>query len=94
MTDSGRSSEQHRFLRERLGTWIGPALFVLILLLPAPEGLSVAAWQTAGIGLWMAVWWMSEAVPIPITSLLPLILFPLLDIAPIREAASPYAKAP
>lgn len=92
VVDSGHPSDPHRFLRERLGTWIGPALFVLFLVVPAPDDLSVAAWQTAGIGLWMAIWWMTEAVPIPITSLLPLILFPLLDIAPIREAAEPYAN--
>lgn len=79
-------------LRETLGTWIGPLLFVLTLILPAPDGLTAAAWHTAGIGLWMATWWMSEAVPIPITSLLPILLFPVLDIAPIREAAAPYAN--
>ncbi len=88
----GSSYQRRQYVREKLGTWIGPGLFVLFMLIPAPEGLKSAAWQTAGIGLWMAVWWMSEAVPIPITSLLPLILFPLLDIAPIREAAAPYAN--
>jgi len=81
-----------RYLRETLGTWMGPVLFVAFLLLPAPGGLTAAAWHTAGIGIWMAIWWMSEAVPIPITSLLPLILFPVLGIAPIREAAEPYAN--
>jgi sodium-dependent dicarboxylate transporter 2/3/5 len=80
------------FRRERWGTWFGPALFLLSALIPAPEGLSHEAWLTAGAGLWMAVWWMSEAVPIPITSLLPIVLFPVLGIAPIGQAAAPYAN--
>ena len=84
--------ESPRYLRETLGTWVGPALFVLCWIVPAPEGLSVAAWHTAGVGLWMAIWWMSEAVPIPVTSLLPMVLFPVLGVAPIREAAAPYAN--
>lgn len=92
MDEKGQHIERRRFLRERLGTWIGPALFVLFLIVPAPAELNPEAWLTAGIGLWMAVWWMTEAVPIPITSLLPLILFPLLDIVSIREAAEPYAN--
>ena len=86
------SDTEHAYRRERWGTWIGPAIFVLFLLIPAPQGLEPAAWTTAGIGFWMAVWWMTEAVPIPITSLLPLILFPVLDIMPIRDAAAPYAN--
>lgn len=80
------------FRRERWGTWFGPLLFLLTVLTPAPEGLNPEAWLTAGAGLWMAVWWMSEAVPIPITSLLPIVLFPVLGIAPISQAAAPYAN--
>ena len=80
------------FRRERWGTWIGPACFLLFVLVPHPEGLTPAAWHTAGIGIWMAAWWMSEAVPIPITSLLPILLFPIMDIAPIKAAAEPYAN--
>lgn len=80
------------FRRERWGTWFGPLLFLLSVVIPAPEGLTHEAWLTAGAGLWMAVWWMSEAVPIPITSLLPIVLFPVLGVAPISEAASPYAN--
>ena len=74
------------------GLWAAPVLFILMLLLPAPEGLSAAAWHTAAIGLFMAIWWMTEAVPIPVTSLLPLILFPIFGVASIREAAQPYAS--
>nr|NIP82090.1 anion transporter [Gemmatimonadota bacterium]NIQ57742.1 anion transporter [Gemmatimonadota bacterium]NIU77903.1 anion transporter [Gammaproteobacteria bacterium]NIX47004.1 anion transporter [Gemmatimonadota bacterium]NIY11367.1 anion transporter [Gemmatimonadota bacterium] len=54
--------------------------------------MEVAAWRTAAVGLLMAVWWVTEAIPIPATALLPLVLFPLLEIAPVRDAAGPYAN--
>jgi len=40
----------------------------------------------------MAVWWITEALPIPVTALLPLVLFPVLGILPMAEAAAPYAN--
>jgi len=85
-------NDASRFLRERVGTWTGVIVFLLFLIVPHPESLSQEAWWTAGIGLWMAIWWMSEAIPIPVSSLLPLVLFPALSIAPIRDAAAPYAN--
>ena len=91
MIESGGHNEA-TFRRERWGAWFGPLLFLLTWVLPAPEGLGPEAWMTAGVGLWMAIWWMSEAVPIPITSLLPLVLFPVLGISSIRDAAEPYAN--
>lgn len=78
--------------RNIVGLLLGPILFGLILMLDAPEALSPAAWKTAGVALWMATWWMSEAVPIPITSLLPLVLFPVLGIASIKEASEPFSN--
>ncbi len=55
----------------------GPAAAFLVVLIPLP-GLEPAAQSTAAIAVWMAVWWMTEAVPIPVTSLLPLVAFPSL----------------
>jgi sodium-dependent dicarboxylate transporter 2/3/5 len=46
---------------------------------------------TAAMGVWMAVWWLSEAIPIYATALLPLVLSPLLGILPMQAAAAPYA---
>ena len=77
--------------RQRIGLALGPVLFVVMLLLPAPEGLSVAGWRTAAAAMLMAVWWITEALPIPATSLVPLVLFPLLGAGTIRETAAPYA---
>ena len=71
---------------------VGLAVFAALLLAPAPEGLPPAAWRTAAAALLMAIWWVSEAIPIPATSLIPLTLFPLLGIGTIQQAATPYAN--
>jgi len=78
--------------RQRLGLPLGLGLFLVVCLLPAPPGLAVPGWRVAAVGSLMAVWWMTEAVPIAATSLLPLVLFPVLQVVPMREAAAPYAN--
>ena len=60
--------------------------------MPPPADMSLPAWRAAAVGILMAIWWMTEAIPISATALLPLALFPLLGIADIRAAAVPYAN--
>lgn len=79
-------------LTQRVGLLAGPLLFIVLLLLPAPEGLTDAAWLLVAVAALMVVWWVTEALPIAITSLLPLVLFPLLGILDISSAAAPYAN--
>ena len=79
-------------LRPRIGLVLGPALFALVLLLPAPAGMEPAAWRTTAVAVLMATWWITEAIPIPATALLPLALFPALGIVPIAAASGPYAN--
>lgn len=79
-------------LYQRIGLVLGPALALLLLLFSPPDGLDPAGWHTAAVGLWMAVWWITEAIPISATALLPLVLFPLLGVNSIDAAASPYAN--
>ncbi|MFK7849281.1 MAG: DASS family sodium-coupled anion symporter [Rhodothermales bacterium] len=74
-----------------IGFIAGLVLFGFFLLLPAPEGLSVEAWRTAAITVLISIWWMTEPIPIPITSLLPIILFPLLGVGNVSLNASAYA---
>ena len=78
---------------QRAGLWAGPILSGIILLSPAPEGLSSAGWRTAAAGILMAVWWATEALPVPVTALLPIALFPLLQVADIKAATAPYANS-
>ena len=77
---------------QRVGLFGGALLFAALLLVPAPEGLSGEGWRCAAVGVLMAAWWITEAIPIPATALLPLVLFPLLGVLPIDEAAAPFAN--
>ena len=78
--------------RQRIGLVLGAALFALILILPPPGDLSPAGWRAAAVAVLMAVWWITEAIPVYATGLLPLALFPLLGVVDIAAAARPYAN--
>ena len=69
---------------------LGPLLFFIILILDAPNGMSNEGFRLLGIIIWMAVWWISEVVPIAVTSLLPIILFPSLNILNIQDTGANY----
>ena len=76
---------------KRVGLFLGPLACVTLLLLPPAEGLSLVGWRTLAVAVLMAVFWMTEAIPIPATALLPLALFPVLGISDMSRAAAPYA---
>ena len=78
-------------LRQRVGLFLGPLWLLMVLVLPPPNGLELEAWYTAGAALLMATWWIAESIPIPATSLLPLILFPIMGVNTMQETAAPYA---
>jgi len=78
--------------RQLIGLFLGPILFILMLILPTPNGMEPAAQKMAAIALLMATWWMCESIPIPATSLLPIALFPLLGITSTQKATAPYAN--
>lgn len=69
------------------------AALVVWLLLGASEGLSPDARVVAAIGTLMAIWWMSEAIPLSATSLLPIVLIPMLTERTVNEATAPYASS-
>jgi len=76
-----------------VGRILGPAIFVVMLLTDQWQGvMSTDAWRVAAVGLWMAVWWATEAIPVPVTAFLPLVIFEPLGISSLREAATPYAN--
>jgi sodium-dependent dicarboxylate transporter 2/3/5 len=77
---------------QEIGIYLGPAITLLMLIIGPQGGLSEAAWRTAALGLWMAVWWATEARPVGVTAFIPLILFAPFGITTIREAAAPYAN--
>ena len=69
----------------------GPIWLIVTLLVPAPAGLSEPAWHVAGVAGWMALWWLTAVVPLEATALLPIVLLPLLRIAPIGNVTASYA---
>lgn len=69
----------------------GPALFFIFLIL-RPFGLDYAASCTIGTIAWMLVWWISEALPMGATSLLPIIIFPLTGIMSIEKTCIAYGN--
>ncbi len=146
MASSSHEQTKRWVTKERLGFWIGLALFVFVLTRPQADGMESAARSVvraearkqiaqrlqregvdrsaasypeqleralaassehierearrratlmvpaAAVTLLVALWWMTEAIPIPVTSLLPLLLFPLVGVLQIDEAAIPYAR--
>jgi sodium-dependent dicarboxylate transporter 2/3/5 len=76
----------------RAGLIGGLVALAAMLALPRPAGMSPAAWHTAAVGAVMAIWWMTEALPLAATALLPLVAFPLLGVGTIEAAAAPYAN--
>ncbi|WP_298533615.1 DASS family sodium-coupled anion symporter [uncultured Algibacter sp.] len=62
---------------KRIGLILGPLLYILIRLFFSPEGLPEAANGVLAATIWIAIWWITEAIPIAATALLPIVLFPL-----------------
>jgi len=84
----------------RIGLFGGPLLGLLCYYLLPPHystgpgewvEFSQAGRTTLGMMVWMATWWLTEAVDIEVTALLPVVAFPLLGIAPLTKVLPPYA---
>lgn len=75
----------------KVGFFLGPLVCIIMLLCPVPAGMKPEAWRVAAVTTLMALWWITEAIPIPATSLLPIALFPILRIMSSKEATAPYA---
>ncbi|WP_018023878.1 SLC13 family permease [Corynebacterium ulceribovis] len=87
--DPGHSPRE--LFRKRLGFFLGLALAALVYFI-MPSDLPHALRGTAAIAIIMAAWWMSEAIPITATALLPLVLFPAFGIAEMKEFSTSYAS--
>ena len=76
--------------KQRIGLFLGPLLFILIKLFFQPEGLNDSAISILASTAWVAVWWITEAISIPVTALLPIILFPLSGGLSLGETTASY----
>lgn len=70
----------------------GPVAALLVWFLASAQGLPEPASRVLAAAAWMLVWWIAEAVPIGVTSVLPMVLFPLLGVAGIAETTAPYGS--
>ena len=77
----------------RIGLFLGPLIFVTTLFIHPDSfnGLSIEAQIVLATTFWMAIWWITEAIPIYVTALLPLVIFPSLYVTDIGETSANYA---
>src|SRR5690606_17551200 len=69
---------------------LGPLVFLILQWLEAPQGMPESAFDMLSITLWMAIWWISEVIPIGVTALLPIILFPLTGAVDISTTTASF----
>jgi len=79
-------------LARQIGLFLGPIVFIILLSLPAPAVMSAEAWKVIALAAFMLVWWVTEAVPLAVAALLPMVGLPLLGVMDMRAAAAPYAS--
>jgi len=75
-----------------VGLWLGPLLAVGLQFLAVPEGIDRDAWIVVSLVVLMAAWWVTEAVPVAVTALLPMAVLPTAGVMTIGEAAGPYSS--
>jgi solute carrier family 13 (sodium-dependent dicarboxylate transporter), member 2/3/5 len=76
----------------QIGFFLGPLLFIILILTLQEDLISPGATKVLALAAWMITWWVTEAVPIPVTAFLPLLAFPMLGIMNMKEASAQYAN--
>ncbi len=79
-------------LRRAFGLLLAPMVCALMLMTPAPEGMSPEAWKVTAVLALMMLWWMTEALPLAVTALMPVVLFPMLEVASMPRTAMNYGN--
>ena len=78
---------------QNIGLILGPIIFIIMISNAGSQSLMpIVAWKVASVGLLMAIWWATEALPVAVTALLPLVTFDLFQISSIKQAAAPYSN--
>jgi sodium-dependent dicarboxylate transporter 2/3/5 len=76
--------------KKTIGLVLGPLLFIVTLFGLEFEGLSESGQAVLASTLWIAVWWILEVIPIAVTALMPIILFPLTGALGLNETTSSF----
>lgn len=92
MSPTGDDTDPKMPRSQLIGLFTGLALLAVTLILPPPGDLSGSAWAALGLMMLMAASWATEAIPIPATSLVPIVLIPALGLGTVRDATTPYAN--
>ena len=77
---------------KKIGLMSGLCFFMVLLVMPIPSGMSESSMAVAATAVLMATWWISEALPIAVTALLPIILYPLLGIMSTQDTTLAYGN--
>lgn len=91
-TDGSDDNKKPYSRMQLTGLILGPLLFTLILLFLESGGLDSSGVFVVAAAVWIATWWVTEAIPIPATSLLPLVLFPMGGVLSNGDTASFYGN--
>ena len=84
--------DREHLVIKQIGLWAGPIIFLVMLLTSSSQDtMPREAWLVAGVGIWMATWWSTEAIPVAATAFIPLVSFPLLQVMPVKAVAQSYA---
>tara|TARA_R110002050_G_scaffold16719_1_gene50474 strand:+ start:126034 stop:127488 length:1455 start_codon:yes stop_codon:yes gene_type:complete len=78
------------FSRKTIALVVGPLYFILSYFFQPPPEMPEKAFLMLGIAIWIAIWWISEAVPIAVTSLLPIILFPISGVLDVGATTAAF----
>lgn len=85
-------TESKTHWQKLIGFLAGPIIFFILISTISESFISPSAGKVLALAAWIIIWWMTESVPIAITALLPLVLFPFMGVMKMSEAAAPYAN--
>ena len=78
---------------QKIGLALAPLVAITMLVFSEHQTLMpLDAWKVAALAIWMAIWWATEAIPVPATAFMPLVFLPFMGIKPISDAAASYAN--
>ncbi|UZH55372.1 DASS family sodium-coupled anion symporter [Salinimicrobium tongyeongense] len=75
---------------KKIMLFLGPAIYLSLQAIAPPQSMPPLAWEVLCVTIWMALWWVSEVVPIAVTALLPIVLFPLTGALSIGATTAAY----
>lgn len=76
--------------RKWISLLLGPLVFTILELIGGPETMPESAFHLLAITIWIAIWWVTEAIPIAVTALLPIALFPIFGVMDLSSTTASF----